>query len=37
MIDVKASFEESLTRVSIRFRTFMYKELVNVVSTAALD
>ncbi|XP_038717205.1 protein FAR1-RELATED SEQUENCE 5-like [Tripterygium wilfordii] len=37
VIDVKASFEDSLTRMPIRFRTWMYKDLVNIVSTAVLE
>ncbi|XP_038711743.1 PKS-NRPS hybrid synthetase CHGG_01239-like [Tripterygium wilfordii] len=37
VVDIKASFEDSLTRVPIRFRIPFYKELVNVVSTAALE
>ncbi|XP_038693740.1 uncharacterized protein LOC119991461 [Tripterygium wilfordii] len=37
VVDIKASFEESLTRVPIRFKTYLYKELVNMVSIAASD
>ncbi|XP_038688791.1 uncharacterized protein LOC119987952 [Tripterygium wilfordii] len=36
VIDIKASFEDSLTRVPIRFRVSFYKELINMVSTTAL-
>ncbi|XP_038680966.1 uncharacterized protein LOC119981898 [Tripterygium wilfordii] len=36
-VDIKAFFEDSLTRVPIRFRIPLYKELVNVVSTIALE
>lgn len=35
--EIKASFENSLTRVPIRYRTDFFKELVRVVSTAALE
>ncbi|XP_038702568.1 uncharacterized protein LOC119999120 [Tripterygium wilfordii] len=37
VVDIKASFEDSLTRVPIRFRIPLYKDLVNMVSTAALE
>ncbi|XP_038688571.1 uncharacterized protein LOC119987723 [Tripterygium wilfordii] len=36
LLDIKASFEESLTRVPLRFRNHLYRNLVGVVSTAAL-
>ncbi|XP_038693744.1 uncharacterized protein LOC119991468 [Tripterygium wilfordii] len=36
LIDIKASFEESLARVPVRFRNLLYKNLVGVVSNVAL-